>query len=1051
MKVFKRIKLVNSVLILFLVFVLAFGLLVPVANAVSGIGTVKQTYSRTIMKGVTYTYTQSDNGSPQRNYVIEYDPDNSGVEAYAVFGEYEFGGDTISTNIALAESKGYTVIAGVNASPFDTSNGVTVGTIIQNGVVISANSGKSTYDSFAILNNGHMFIGTSDLSFSYKINDTTDISFSHINKQKKTAKNDIYLYTETYYDDTRILADSTEVVLNITKGDGPRIGKELVASVESINTSASASNRTKISANKLVLTGPSLEALGNLKVGDKVAFTITDNDSAHDWSDVAQSICGFYEILKDGNLVNTGDPSVHPRTTVGYKADGTIVLWVVDGRQPLLSVGLTDAACAEYMKSLGCVAAIRMDGGGSSNMTIRLPGDTKTTTVNSPSDGEERHDSDALLLVLKKDYDQTIGSETLLHAYPNSLTVLENTVVGFEVKATDEKYNPKQVPTYELSVEGECGSIVNGKFQAKTGSGEGKVVITSGSSRTTVDVKVTNKVTELYTTINNIASGPNEKTTIGVKAYNGSDLLECSNESFEWTCDNNVGSVDNHGVFTSSSNTGQTGYVYVKHGSLQAKVLVTVGALPQEITGFENDKCGSSNGQWKNNQVNGGSGACYINDDLQYVKFGNKSLKIDFNLANTTGTVGTQICRVGNVTIPGTPTAIGMWVYATESAQGAWLRMQYNEAGSTAAKYADFSEEGQTGELHVNWVGWKYLEAPIDSTIKFPITVIYLVRVMGVTETERINGTIYVDSLRAVYGFKNDDFVDPTIENITCENGETYLTTQTVGFDILDKETGINKDATKFYYDGNLIENIQVSEITDGYHVSWTPSAMIPLNVGAHNFKVRFEDNFGNFVIKEWTMNVLAKVPALEASVASEEVKARTNFDYSLYSKIDNFDSLRFTLDFDTEKLKVVNVSGCEYFVENGKLICTFTNPQREDVKKELVKVTFKALSEGEVEIKAINASYDGNALTDASITKTISEGKSDEDFKAIVSRIDTNNVLNSRSAIKEATAELELLDEEIVDATALAKYRDAVAAYNKVLEDLDKNIASLQAKLGGR
>ena len=48
------------------------------------------------------------------------------------------------------------------------------------------------------------------------------------------------------------------------------------------------------------------------------------------------------------------------------------------------------------------------------------------------------------------------------------------------------------------------------------------------------------------------------------------------------------------------------------------------GQLPVEISGFENDSCGEGAGQWRNNQVNGGSGSCTINTDLQYVKYGEK-------------------------------------------------------------------------------------------------------------------------------------------------------------------------------------------------------------------------------------------------------------------------------------------------------------------------------------------------------------------------------------------------------------------------------------------
>ena len=170
---------INKILSLFIITVFClFGVsyFIEVNAASNGIGTVNQTYSRTIVPGATYTYTESDNGSPQKNYVLEYNSKNSDVEALAVYGENAFGGDTLSTNIALAESRGYTVIAGVNGSPFDTSNGTTTGTLISNGKIISSNSGVSTYDSFAIKSDGTMFIGKSNLTFSYKTIDPSSLN-----------------------------------------------------------------------------------------------------------------------------------------------------------------------------------------------------------------------------------------------------------------------------------------------------------------------------------------------------------------------------------------------------------------------------------------------------------------------------------------------------------------------------------------------------------------------------------------------------------------------------------------------------------------------------------------------------------------------------------------------------------------------------------------------------------------------------------------------------------------------------------------------------------
>lgn len=60
----------------------------------------------------------------------------------------------------------------------------------------------------------------------------------------------------------------------------------------------------------------------------------------------------------------------HPRTCIGQKADGTIVLCVIDGRSSK-SKGATAKQSAKIMLSLGCVKAINADGGGSSIMLYK--------------------------------------------------------------------------------------------------------------------------------------------------------------------------------------------------------------------------------------------------------------------------------------------------------------------------------------------------------------------------------------------------------------------------------------------------------------------------------------------------------------------------------------------------------------------------------------------------------------------------------------------------------------------------------------------------------
>ncbi|MBN2780637.1 MAG: phosphodiester glycosidase family protein [Candidatus Marinimicrobia bacterium] len=68
-----------------------------------------------------------------------------------------------------------------------------------------------------------------------------------------------------------------------------------------------------------------------------------------------------------------------PRTAVGYTSDGHVILLVADGRQTH-SEGLSLPDMAALFLQLGCVAALNLDGGGSTQMAV--PG----TDINRPSE-----------------------------------------------------------------------------------------------------------------------------------------------------------------------------------------------------------------------------------------------------------------------------------------------------------------------------------------------------------------------------------------------------------------------------------------------------------------------------------------------------------------------------------------------------------------------------------------------------------------------------------------------------------------------------------------
>lgn len=156
---------------------------------------------------------------------------------------------------------------------------------------------------------------------------------------------------------------------------------------------------------RVVLTAPrgSTEAtrLSALEVTDRINLTWSLG-----WPNVADAIAAEPQLLDTGTVVApTGCGSMcgrHPRTAVGIKADGTVVLVVVDGRSTD-SRGMTLVELARFLLDEGVVTALNLDGGGSSTMVVR------GKVVNDPSDGRERSIANALMILPGADRNQRIA------------------------------------------------------------------------------------------------------------------------------------------------------------------------------------------------------------------------------------------------------------------------------------------------------------------------------------------------------------------------------------------------------------------------------------------------------------------------------------------------------------------------------------------------------------------------------------------------------------------------------------------------------------------
>jgi hypothetical protein len=177
--------------------------------------------------------------------------------------------------------------------------------------------------------------------------------------------------------------------------------------------------------------------LNALKPGQRVLFNV--QTQGLDWSKYTNAIGGGPMLVQNGHaFVDWQEEGFkadfaqkrHPRTAIGRTQEGDVWMVAVDGRQAG-SAGATLDEMAAIMLRLGCVDAINLDGGGSTDINAL------GMTLNRPTDGKEpgeRKVANGLLLFAE---DPVMPSaETLKIAGPAKL--LTSDTPDFTVTTSDD-------------------------------------------------------------------------------------------------------------------------------------------------------------------------------------------------------------------------------------------------------------------------------------------------------------------------------------------------------------------------------------------------------------------------------------------------------------------------------------------------------------------------------------------------------------------------------------------------------------------------------------
>ena len=122
-----------------------------------------------------------------------------------------------------------------------------------------------------------------------------------------------------------------------------------------------------------------------------------------DWTGVTNAVGGGPALVQDGRPIRPSQSGEalttvqlygrDPRTAIGQRADGSLVLVAADGREPGWSVGVTNWDLALTLIRYGCISGFALDSGGST--TVALEGHV----LNRPSDPSgERPVGEALVI-----------------------------------------------------------------------------------------------------------------------------------------------------------------------------------------------------------------------------------------------------------------------------------------------------------------------------------------------------------------------------------------------------------------------------------------------------------------------------------------------------------------------------------------------------------------------------------------------------------------------------------------------------------------------------
>lgn len=552
----------------------ALTLAIPMVYAHSG--EVKLQTKQQLGQGLDYINTITvDGGGRQEAFALQLAP---GGDVYPITLQASgtiYASASILKAVELAQSQGYRVLGVVNTDYFATSTGVPMGIVIEDGVLKSS---PTAFPAVTFSDAGTGLVQAPHVNMTItNTRSGQQSAFTHFNKTR-TATGGLYLYNEYFStQSTRTNAPGWMVRMKVVEGEMTVSGTVTLEVVELLQSDAAVA----IGPDNYILTATDSAGMGHIyedfALGDRVTVTTSTTDQNlldADWATGTGDL-----MVKDGSLTDTGswqhvNEGRAPRTALGVRADGSTVFYVVDGRQSGYSTGLSQKELADEMIRQGCVWAVNLDGGGSSNLAVQTPGLSAAAVVNKPSDGKNRPCATFVLFVTKA---QSDGWPSRLALKSDGPAVLTGSQIALDsgAVALDQAGVPLSVDLGQLTFTSEkgLGTFDGAVYTAGDTTGTDTVTFQSealgiyGSAQIHVvgalsDLQV--RRVDTGATLSTLSMMVGEQVQLGVTgSYWSRAALRQPSAAVTWTTASlqspdhtKVGTVDASGVFTAGTEKG---------------------------------------------------------------------------------------------------------------------------------------------------------------------------------------------------------------------------------------------------------------------------------------------------------------------------------------------------------------------------------------------------------------------------------------------------------------------------------------------------------------